>query len=281
MPRNLKLDHATICGSDLGSLRHAFADAGLPTDYGGPHANGLTHMAQLGFPDGSYLELIAPLKPGLTEGAHWSGMMAENAGCCAWAVTVPDIRAETARLNAIKIEPPGPFPGSRKRPDGKVLQWEIAPVGPGEPGALLPFMIQDHTPRDWRAPMPASLNDLRLSGVAAVVLGVKNLSAAGEMIRRAYGWGAPAVEEHEDFGRVAYFGGTPVILAAPLQADSWLAKRLQKFGERPAAFLLGATNLGDAAQRFKLCPFGKWFGREMAWFEVEDLSNLKLGVIAG
>src|SRR5262249_30450051 len=66
----------------------AFAEVGLKTDYGGPPANGVIHMALLGFEDGSYLELIAPQKPGAVEGSDWAKFMAANAGACAWAVRV-------------------------------------------------------------------------------------------------------------------------------------------------------------------------------------------------
>ena len=52
----LKVDHASICGSDLDTLRAAFTSIGLTPDYGGPHGNGVTQMALIGFDDGSYLE---------------------------------------------------------------------------------------------------------------------------------------------------------------------------------------------------------------------------------
>ena len=60
----LEIDHASICGSNLDTLRQAFTDVGLTPDFGGPHGNGITQMAIIGFDDASYLELIAPVKPG-------------------------------------------------------------------------------------------------------------------------------------------------------------------------------------------------------------------------
>src|SRR5437868_14301176 len=80
---DLKVDHASICASQLEPLRAVFASARLTTDYGGPHANGGTHMALLGFEDGSYLELIAPMKPGGAETSPWGKMIANDAGTCA------------------------------------------------------------------------------------------------------------------------------------------------------------------------------------------------------
>ena len=49
----LKVDHVTVAGSDLASLQRMFADAGVPTEYGGKHSNGQTEMALSSFPDGS------------------------------------------------------------------------------------------------------------------------------------------------------------------------------------------------------------------------------------
>ena len=60
----IKVDHASVCGSNLSTLQDAFASVGLAADFGGPHAHGGTQMALLGFDDGSYLELIAPQKAG-------------------------------------------------------------------------------------------------------------------------------------------------------------------------------------------------------------------------
>ena len=144
----------------------------------------------------------------------------------------------------------------------------------------MPFVIQDRTPRVWRAQPSASVKDIGVRGIAAVVLGVREIDTAGELFRRTYGWEAPAVEEHGDFGKTAHFTGTPVILAAPLQKDSWLAKRLETFGDCPAAFLLGTSQPRAAAERFKLSASEKWFGRDLAWFTAEEFRDLKLGVIA-
>ncbi len=55
----MQIDHVTVAGSDLDLLRRAFSACGLESVYGGPHANGVTHMASIGFRDGSYIELIS------------------------------------------------------------------------------------------------------------------------------------------------------------------------------------------------------------------------------
>ncbi|MGA6985917.1 MAG: VOC family protein, partial [Terriglobales bacterium] len=68
----LELDHVSICGSNLDTLRQAFSEVGLAPDIGGPHGNGITQMAIIGFDDTTYIELIAPIQPGVTAGSDWS-----------------------------------------------------------------------------------------------------------------------------------------------------------------------------------------------------------------
>src|SRR5262252_1074786 len=99
----LRVDHVTMCGSDLDVMRRAYAAVGLVSDYGGPHANRATHMALVGFEDGSYLELIAPFEAeaaatGMIGG--WTKSMQGNAGPSAWAVASADIHADAQRLRA-------------------------------------------------------------------------------------------------------------------------------------------------------------------------------------
>ena len=74
----LELDHVSVCGSNLDTLRQAFTDVGLTPDVGGAHSNGITQMALLGFDDASYIELIAPVKPGTTAGSDWAKFMYED-----------------------------------------------------------------------------------------------------------------------------------------------------------------------------------------------------------
>jgi hypothetical protein len=273
----LSIDHATVCAAALEPLQQAFATAGLATDYGGPHGNSVTHMALLGFEDGSYLELIAPLQPGRVDGSPWGKLMLADTGAGAWAVGTADIQDEVARLRAQGIEAHKPEAGSRRRPNGRVLEWETASAGPG---ATLPFMIQDRTPREWRVQLSLSMQGAGLSGIGGVVLGVKDLAATTALFRRAYAWDAPLLEDHAEFNAtIAHFSGTPVMLAASPDKDSWLAERLRNLGEIPAAFLLATSEMTSAAQRFPLWESGHWFGRAMAWFQPNKLHGIRLGVV--
>jgi Glyoxalase-like domain len=279
-PVFLNIDHVSVCGSNLETMQQAFASAGLTTDYGGPHATGGTHMSLLGFADGSYIELIAPQAGVQGDGNGWGKLMADNAGPCAWAVEPKDIAGEVARLKSVGMSVEGPTLGSRKKPDGMAIEWDTAKVGAGAPGSTLPFLIQDRTPREWRVTVSKSVDGSGLSGVEVAVIAVNDLNAAISLFRKAYGWSAPLIEDHNDFeGKLAYFPGEPVILAAPAGGHSWLGDRLQKYGETPAAYLLATQDLNAVMKKFHLSGNKTWFGQRVAWFDSKKLNGVRLGVI--
>ena len=274
----LQLDHVSVCGSNLDTLRQAFTEAGLTPDAGGAHGNGVTQMAMVGFDDGSYIELIAPIKAGVTAGSDWAKFMSEDAVTCAWAAGTNVLVQEVARLKKAGIAVTTPEKGSRKRPDGMSVEWTTADVGSGTPGSTLPFMIEDETQRAWRVMSSASVAGAPVSGVENVVLGVNNLDAAIALFRKAYGWAEPLIENQKEFGKTAYFPGEPVILAAP-SGGGWLAERLAKFGESPVAYLLNGRDFAGAMKKYKLGNGKTWFGQKVGWFDAGKLKGVRLGVI--
>ena len=274
----LELDHASICGSNLDTLRQAFTDVGLTPDLGGPHGNGITQMAMIGFDDATYIELIAPIKPGVSAGSDWAKFMADDAVACAWAVGTNVLLEEVDRLKKAGIPVTTPERGSRKRPDGMSIEWMTANVGNGTAGSTLPFVIEDQTPRAWRVQTSASVQGAPVSGVESVVLGVNNLDASIALFRKAYGWAAPLTETQKDFGKLAYFPGEPVILAAPSNGG-WLSDRLAKYGEAPVAYLLATRDFAAATKKYKLSGTKTWFGQRVAWFDPGKLKGVHLGVI--
>jgi hypothetical protein len=279
-PMPLKVDHVTIAGARLGPLEQAFTSVGLKPEYGGPHSNGITHMALLSFADGSYIELISTLEPGQIS-PLWHTHIAGDGGPCAWAVEVDDVAAEAARLAALGVPVAGPTYLNRRRPDGVLVEWDLAFLGSGGPGATLPFIIKDRTPRVWRVPPSTQVAEAGLRGVAMVVLGVEHLDRSIDLFRRLYGWPAPQTGEDADLGaRLAHFPGTPVTLAAAPQKSGWLAERLARFGESPCAFLLGASDVEATARRFSFAGAGSWFGRWIRWLDPARLKGIRLGLVA-
>jgi hypothetical protein len=267
---DLKIDHVTACGSDLKKMQSDLAAVGIEAIYGGPHANRATEMALISFPDGSYLELIAPQAapdPQVLNQHPWSKLMQGNAVPCAWAVREKDVAAEVKRLGSAGIPVSAPVRSGRQRPDGVRLDWETAQVGNEPNGTFFPFLIHDFTPREQRAFPQKKPGTRDFSGVTKVVIAVTDLDAAVKRYRLAYGLPAPIKQVDKSMGaHLALLGGTPVVLAQPL-GQSWLAERIARFGEGPAAFILGARK----PEHYNVVSKTRWFGDEVSWLDADKL----------
>jgi hypothetical protein len=270
------VDHAVVAGSDLDALGAAFAEAGLDTEYGGEHSNGVTHNRVLGFADGSYLELISTVEPG-ADSPWWDGPIRGDAGPCAWALPVADIEAETDRIESLGVRVDGPDHYTRERPDGVTIEWDLTEVGE-ELGATLPFLVADRTPREYRITESGSVAGTGIAGIAEVVVCVPDLDSAVD--RFASFFEADSVERatHEGFGaELARVEDAPVTLAEPLSPDSWLRDRLDRFGPLPCAYLLGSDGSERVAERVDLARSEPWFDDEVRWVDL-DLAG-RLGVL--
>jgi hypothetical protein len=107
-------------------------------------------------------------------------------------------------------------------------------------------------------------------GIARVVIAVRSLDDAVKRYQQAFGLPAPIKQVDPEFGaQLAMMGGSPVILAAPLNGQSWLADRLEKFGESPCAFVLAAAD----TKKLKGSR-SRWFGTEVVWLD----AGWRLGV---
>lgn len=267
----LTVDHATVAGTDLKKMQASLAALGLHAEYGGPHSNHATEMALASFPDGSYLELIAiqpNADPAAVAAHYWSRWMRANAGPCAWAVRSQDVASEVKRLEAAGVHMNGMQKSGRERPDGVRLDWEAAPVGAEPNGTFFPFLIRDVTAREKRAYPSGKASVTDFSGIARVVVGVHSLKAAIARYRAAYGLPEPVEQIDAAFGaRLAFFKGTPVVLAEPIDSSSWLAARLNQVGESPCAFVLGGHKGGD----YKTASKSRWQGAEISWFDAARL----------
>jgi hypothetical protein len=260
----LKIDHVTVAGRDLKKMQAGLQAVGIPTVYGGPHANGVTEMALSSFPDGSYLEAIAvqpTADPKALDRHEWAQFLKEDAMPCAWAIQSGDLKASGLPVST-------PVRAGRQRPDGVRLEWETADIGEGVRGGLFPFLIHDFTPRANRAFPQRKPVTRDFKGVTRVVIAVRNLETAVQQYRKLFGLPAPIKQVDEDFGaQLAIAGDAPVVFAQPLHAGTWLDRRIEQFGEGPCAFVLGATRPG----RYHAASKSRWFGAAISWLDAQKL----------
>lgn len=276
----LEVDHVTLGASRLEALASAFAAVGLAADYGGLHSNGITHMSQLAFDDGSYVELVSVLRPGQPS-PWWHEHIVHDGGPCAWAVRVADVEAEVRRLRSRGVTVTDATSMDRKRPDGRLVEWDLAFVGDHGAGAMHPFIINDRTPRELRVPDSESVAGTELTGVRGVVLGVPDLAKASETFERAYDLPPPERNTADDSQlEVAVFADEPLILVSPASSVGWLVERLERFGPTPCAFLVGSRDLEASRDRSRLGEVRDWGGMAVAWFDGDALLGRWLGVVA-
>jgi hypothetical protein len=268
------IDHVTAAARSLRHMQDALAAVGLHSENGGPHSNHATEMALVSFPDGSYLELIALQANAVPEAVaahYWSKFLNADAGPCAWAVDVPDVAAEARRLSAAGIQVTTPARNGRTRLDGVHLEWDFARVGPGPNGTFFPFLIRDVTPRANRVYPSGKPTTTAFGGVARVVLGVQDLDKSIALYQRAYNLAPPLRQQDRELqAQLAWFKGTPVILAAPLSSSAAgpLAARVTQFGDAPCAFILKRTAQFKPAD---LPLHSQWFDRQVSWFDPAKL----------
>jgi len=250
------IDHVTLAGPSLHSLREDLLAAGIPTEYGGVHSNGITHMALAAFGDGSYLELVSPLQA-RGRVALWSDYLLSESGGTAWTAASEDIEAEFRTARAHGIASKGPVTIRREKPNGEVGVWELGYFGEKQPGGTLPFLIQDLTPRSVRAEPGKTF-----AGWSAIVLAVRDKAEAADDFMRLYGWGQPEVLDG-----LAHFPGTPIYLASPVA-------HLRKFGESPYAVVLGAP---DREYPFRTSGSSQLAGKTIRWLDLH-CSHLRIGL---
>ncbi|ELZ83076.1 hypothetical protein C453_13761 [Haloferax elongans ATCC BAA-1513] len=265
------IDHCVFGGLELYDLRTAANDVGLTPTYGGEHSTGTTHMAVVPFPDGSYLELIAPTLGTDAENADfWPTHLATSAGPTAWCVDVDDVRETSKAAIDAGLPVDGPHEAARERPDGRLVEWDMCFEGDDW---RLPFTIRDRTPREYRVPSAAPNTPVR--GLQTVIVATRDRDATAELFARRHRYASP-VEINGPFSNFAVLPGSPVALCEP--GDGVLAKRVEEVGEGPCAFLVGVTDLDRARQSLSLGGEQRYSDRRMAWFD-HELFDGRLGVV--
>ena len=141
------LDHLLLGCSDLDQgIAFVEARTGVRPAMGGVHPGRGTRNALLSLGSLHYLEVIAPdpaqTGPPTTR-AELPAMLKQLASptLVDWAVHTSDIVGVAERLRKNGIAFHGPTPGSRARPDGKMLHWQTLNLDNDRDG-LLPFFIQ-------------------------------------------------------------------------------------------------------------------------------------------
>jgi hypothetical protein len=137
------LDHILLGCNDLDrGIDFVYKQTGVRAAFGGVHPGNGTQNALLSLGESRYLEIIAP-DPKQSPSADTLDLRSldDDPALVGWAAHHPDLGAFAARLMSQGFMIEGPTPGSRKRPDGRLLTWKALRLK-DDPTRLLPFFIE-------------------------------------------------------------------------------------------------------------------------------------------
>src|SRR5580704_13992455 len=144
------LDHILLGCSDLDrGIAYVEKHTGAYAAFGGVHPGRGTRNALISLGEPSreelnprrYLEIIAPDHDQHGVPDHYGLLKLTEPRLVGWAAHPGDLDQFAARLRNANIAFDGPNPGSRKRPDGDLLQWKTLNLKDDHSG-LLPFFIE-------------------------------------------------------------------------------------------------------------------------------------------
>jgi len=170
----LGIDHLVIAVSDPDEAVALLQDRlGLAPGGGGRHER-LGTFNRLVWLGDSYLELIGVFDADLAAdswvGAPTLRKLEGGGGLATWAMASDAIETDAARLRDAGSDLGQPIPGSRTRPDGRVVRWSLAAAPTLAPDGP-PFLIEHDTSgaewtpveREESAVGPARLDRLELA----------------------------------------------------------------------------------------------------------------------
>ena len=141
------LDHIILGCSDLNQgIDFVEHHTGVRAAIGGSHPDRGTRNALLSLGTRHYLEIMAPdpnaknIEPGARLRLNELEKLARPL-LVTWAIHTPDIEEAAKKLREAGIAANGPTPGSRVRPDGRVLNWKTLNPEEDHHGSL-PFLIE-------------------------------------------------------------------------------------------------------------------------------------------
>src|SRR3954447_6014742 len=140
VPRSF--DHVQLGCNDLDKgIAFVEAKTGVKAAFGGVHPGRGSRNALLKLGERRYLEILAP-DPAQDRSLDVRGLYKiESPRLLEWVAHVDDLDPILRALEGAHIETKPIFPGSRKRPDGKLLRWRALNLKDNR-GGLLPFFIE-------------------------------------------------------------------------------------------------------------------------------------------
>lgn len=230
-------------------------ELGLHAVVGGRHENWGTINA-LSYFDISYIEFLSLENRDVAEGARDYGLIDQllndlphGEGLGTVALRTDNMEQAIKHLNSEGIQVKGPFPGSRKRSDGKVIRWKMLFLENDATRLPLPFLIE------WEQSDDERRRDLTLNHIISrhpagdvhldyVAYAVSDLDQSIKEWQRWFGFlaGEPYVQEEWNAKcQLLQVKGGNLLFCQP-KGEGIVAEVLRTRGERPFLVNLSGTN---------------------------------------
>lgn len=242
-------DHFIILVNDLAAATGTFRQLGFEVREGGEHPAFGSQNALVALADGTYFELLAFKDSALAAQTFWGDAVRKlgvREGYGAYVLASNDLTRDVAQIRGRGLDIADAKPGMRARPDGQRVAWYTAIAG-GTPTGILPFLIQDDTPRLLRVEPPREGLGSRVRARQAVVA-VKNIEVARQSFRELLDLEPRYVQnntgELTGYRTTAAWGS--IVLAHPERGANAMADQLAQRGEGLYALTLAAENVNQA-----------------------------------
>ena len=216
------------------AISKPIARLGFTVVEGGSASSTVHYNALIGFADGSYIEVLgfyedSPAHP------WWHLLHERGGGLIDFCLATDDIRADLAAFRAQGVAAGDLSEGGRRRPDGYEVKWINNKVGGAFQG-LMPFIIEDVTPRAQRLPSQTTQAN-GVTGIHCLSLATADAGGYGAIMGAVLGQDGQAFSDDELGASGIRFEIGPHVLAylSPRDSSSPLNAHLAGNRRRPTA----------------------------------------------
>ena len=239
----LGIDHIVIAVHSLDAAIETYRALGFTVVVGGVHPYG-SHNALIGFADGAYIELLgfyeeSPAHP------WWHLLHERGGGLIDFCMATDDIRGDLQAFRAQGVASSDLTEGGRDRPDGYHVAWLNNKVA-GEFQGVMPFIIEDLTPRAERLPQDSS-HDNGVTGIHCLSLATADLESHAGIMSAVLGRdGQRLTDDKLGASGIRFEVGTHILeYLTPQHKDSPLGAHLDD--SMPLPYRISFTSSGAKA----------------------------------
>jgi Glyoxalase-like domain len=243
------IDHIVIVVNDFEQAAKDYEQLGFTVVPGGKHPVG-SHNVLISLADGSYIEIIAFYREARDH--RWWDPLQKGERLVDFCMQTDNLKGDTLKLRAAGVAINDPVPWSRTRPDGYELKWLLSLVQGSQRG-VVPFLIQDITPREERVPHAFNHKN-RASGIETVTIAVGELATVQRWYDGMLGSRPTSITDGKlQAAGIRYkIGPHNLDFLVPVGPDSPLVNWLRMFGPSPYAATLRRDSSNPSALDRKL-----------------------------